>query len=594
VRADPRVPGPGGPELAGRRNAVPWIALAAILLLGAGLRFGCIDAGLPAVFLSDEELVTKNALSLGARRTLEPLYFEYPTFEIYLLAALYAALFVAGSLAGAYEGATDFAVRFFIDPTPVYLVGRAASAAMSLGAVVVVYLLGRRLYGARAGLFGALLLALGIESAREAALATPNAPLAFLAILAFLPIEAVARRGTLRDYLLAGATIGLSVSAKYNSGLLVIPLLVAHFGAGARRPGQWLFLALAVAAATFLLVTPYWVLSFGDYLDGYLYSSSHMRIGHVGHMGKTPVLWAVREILSQERTAALLAFAGGLLALRRRSRGDVLLLSFLVPSFLAIASLKNQQLDYLASLWPPAAILGGRALEAVLGRGPLRRSRMLATFAGSLLVAPSLLGAVGELRRARSTDTREVARDWIEKSIPSGSGIAYDKYHYEPRLLDAGRAGRSKVGRQYVGDRFAARLEEALRGLATYRLVPIIVPTDEPDLTGVVLDAPIPDSLQARIVRDRFLSRDFSSRSRSVDELIAEGAEYVLLSSQWTDRFLVAPPPPADSPLRLFWMRERTHLEGLIADPRVVEFRRWAPGAGLVGPRVTLYRIAPR
>jgi hypothetical protein len=36
--------------------------LLAILLLGAAFRFGRIGAGLPGVFLADEELVTKNAL----------------------------------------------------------------------------------------------------------------------------------------------------------------------------------------------------------------------------------------------------------------------------------------------------------------------------------------------------------------------------------------------------------------------------------------------------------------------------------------------------------------------------------------------------
>ncbi len=604
-RLEPDPPGVGSDSRPATRLG---IALATVLLLGAALRFGRIEAGLPAVFLPDEELVTKNALSLAARRTLEPLYFEYPTFEIYLLAALYAALFLAGLLAGAYRSATDFAVQFFIDPTPVYLVGRAASAAMSVGAIAVVYVLGRRLYGPRAGLLGALLLALGIEPAREAALATPNAPLAFLAVLALLSIEAVARRGAPRDYLLAGAAIGLSVSAKYNSALLVLPLVVAHVAgsspraapsphvaahpaAPGRRPLRPLLVALLAAGGVFLLITPYWILGFADYLDGYLYASSMMRTGHVGYMGKPTILWAVREILAEERTAGLLAFAGGLAALRRRGRGDLLLLSFLVPSFLAIASLKNQQLDYLTCLWPPAAVLAGRALDGVLGLAPLRRSVALAAVVGAALVAPSGLGAAAELRRARGPDTREAARAWIEKNIAPGTGIAFDVYHYGPRLLDAGRAGRSRVGREVVGTGFAAALEEALRGRATYRLVPIIVSTERPTLTGDVADSASGGPAHERVLRDQFLWRQFRSRSRGVDELLAEGAAFIVLSSAWTERFVHGAPPPPDNPLHLLWARERAYFETLLRDPRVVEHRRWDPAGGLVGPRITLYRI---
>jgi len=603
-------------------------ALFAILLAAAIFRFGRIDIGLPAVFLSDEELVTKNALSLAARRTLEPLYFDYPTLEIYFLGALYAALFVAGRVTGLYASPLDFGVRFFIDPTAVYLAGRAASAAMGVGAVFAAFLVGRRFYGTRAGLFAALLLAIGIESAREAGLATPNAPLALLAMLAFLPIHSVLTRGRMRDSVAAGLAIGLAVSAKYNSALLVLPLAIAHAWSwrnarAARRDGSdgaagpsrasardaatRFAAALLIAAATFIALNPYWILAFGKYWDGYLYQALHMRTGHIGFMGKPPVIWALVELVRQERTAGILALAGGGLALALRRPGDWLLLSFIVPSFLAIASLANQQLDYLASLWPPAAILGGRALAglagAILGtregeaRAAAARPPAARTFAAAaivaVVVAPSLAGALAELRAARTTDTRNAACEWIEANIPAGAVVAFDHFHYDARLLDAGRARRSKLGREHVGDAFAGALETALAGRATYRLVPIIVPSDTLALpVGEIPAAELAD-VRARVAANHFLATDFSTRSRTLDELVADGAEYVMLSSKWIDRYVASPPPPRESLLYWYWVRERNAFEAILRDGRLREVRRWESGAGsgLVGPRVVLYRI---
>jgi len=581
-----------------RRIVTPKTLLAIVLIAGALVRFGRIGAGLPNVFLPDEELNLTNALSLLARRTLEPLRYDYPTFEIYLLAAINAALFAAGRIAGAYASATDFGVKFFVDATLVYLAGRAASALFGVSAIAAAWAIGRRLYGERAGLFAAVFLALGIESAREAGVATPNSALTFLSAVAFLLIVRAAERGGPRDYLLAGAAIGLSISAKYNAAGLMIPLVAAHAMACGRRPFSSLALAAAVALLAFLAVTPYWVLGFREYLSGYLLAASHMRTGHIGHMGKTPILWAVREILSQERIAGLLAFAGAAIALARRTRGDVLLLAFLVPSFLAITSLGHQQLDYVAFLWPPAAVLAGRALDALLHAllraRSLARPAQVAAAVAALAIAPSALGAVQEFRRATRTDTREVAREWIEANLPANAAIAIGRYHDLPRLLDLERARRSKLGSRHVGGDYYGAVEAALGPRPSYRLVPILVSADRAVVPESLASADSMSAVRARIAGNRYLNDQFSTRERSLDELLSEGAGFVLLSSQTTDRYLVEPPPPSASALRLLWLREREFFSGLLADERLEVIHRWDPDRGLTGPRITLYRIAAR
>jgi hypothetical protein len=305
-------------------------------------------------------------------------------------------------------------------------------------------------------------------------------------------------------------------------------------------------------------------------------------------------VWAFEAIVRQERTAGLIAIAGVIVALVRRRTGDRLVLAFVLPSFLAIASLPNQQLDYLAALWPPAALLGGRALSALLGAARLDRSRALTFAAVALVLAPSAAGAIAELRAARAPDTRLAARDWIERNVPSGAGVAFDRYHYVAPLLDAGRARRSEVGRKHVGANFADALDRALAGRPTYNLVPMLVLSDTLIFPPEVDSLPEAAAFRERAARDPFLVEQvFGTRNRTLDELRAAGADYVLVSSRWTDRFLVEEPPPRDNPLYLYWRRERADLLRVIEHPRVTELHRWEPSGGLVGPRVTLYRITP-
>ena len=67
------------------------ILLAAFILRLIGIRYG-----LPSFFNSDEPFNVINALAFGAKKSLEPTYYVYPTFFSYLLFAVYGLFFSIG------------------------------------------------------------------------------------------------------------------------------------------------------------------------------------------------------------------------------------------------------------------------------------------------------------------------------------------------------------------------------------------------------------------------------------------------------------------------------------------------------------------
>ena len=81
-----------------------------LIVIGLIVRFWGITYGLPAVYNSTEYFIAKHALSFGARQTLEPLFFIYPTFYVYFIALLFAGYFLAVLLFGWFHVTEDFAV----------------------------------------------------------------------------------------------------------------------------------------------------------------------------------------------------------------------------------------------------------------------------------------------------------------------------------------------------------------------------------------------------------------------------------------------------------------------------------------------------
>ncbi len=165
-------------------------------------------------------------------------------------------------------------------------VGRFLTALVDTGTVLLVFLLGRRLFGARVGLLAAALLALTVLHIQLAHFWTSDPYLTFFALAALWamvaaqgarPREMSVDRAGLNQvsgaagdtaanarrlgYLLAaGVFVGLAVGSKFTAVLLFAPLAwVALVGGGKRRWIEW---AIAVAASilVFVLTNPFAIL----------------------------------------------------------------------------------------------------------------------------------------------------------------------------------------------------------------------------------------------------------------------------------------------------------------------------------------------
>ena len=288
-------------------------------------------------------------------------------------------------------------------------IARDAGSVFSAATVFAVGRLGRRLYGARAGLLAAALLAVSPLPVRFAHIATTDTPAVFWSVLALWMAARAGGGGKGRDVVLAGLFTGLAAATKYPAAAIAAPVLLCL----PHRPAPWRQPALcaAVAMATFAAATPF------VWLDGSLFwrHLSDMARTHLGPGAAAAGLSLPRVLVYAVGWAGLPALlAGALVAGRRRAAGDLAVVAGLLLLAAPVALATSSFLRYALPVTPFACLLVARALAALPG-----------PTAGGLLLAAAIAAqpahtSLSTWQLLSGADTRSLARTWILERAPEG------------------------------------------------------------------------------------------------------------------------------------------------------------------------------
>src|SRR6202043_1899475 len=122
-----------------------------------------------------------------------------------------------------YGGGAGTQRAFALHPSGVYTLARVAAAVLGTIALWLLYVTGARLFNRAVGLLAAALEAVAFLPVFYSHLALNDAPTLAPLTLSLLGSAGVLRRGRARDYLLAGAGLGLACATKYTAGIAVVP-----------------------------------------------------------------------------------------------------------------------------------------------------------------------------------------------------------------------------------------------------------------------------------------------------------------------------------------------------------------------------------
>lgn len=204
-----------------QRHAATF-ALCLIVLLGAILRLNGRDWDDSHYLNPDERFMTMVATGISwpssiaeyfdsAVSPLNPYNNNFPTYVYGTL-----PLFL-GKLAGDLSDNNVYG-NF-------HLAGRSLSTIFDLTTVVLVYFVGRRLFGVRTGLLASLLMSLTALNIQASHFFTADAYLATFILATFLMILKANERGRWWEYLAAGTFAGLAIATKL-SGLPAVAMLL--------------------------------------------------------------------------------------------------------------------------------------------------------------------------------------------------------------------------------------------------------------------------------------------------------------------------------------------------------------------------------
>lgn len=320
------------PEAAPRR----WAALGILTLITAlatFVRAWQLDA---LGFNSDEAVYAGQAASLAGN----PRYAElFPVFRAHpmLFQAVLSPFFRSGE---------------------VDLAGRVVVVVFGVATVLAVYLLGARLYGRRAGLVAALLLAVMPYHVLVTRQVLLDGPMVFFATLTLYCLVRFVQGQRLGWYLATAAMLGLTMLTKETSVILagsvyaflaLTPLV--------RRPVRLTLVALPVLAAVFA------VHPISQALSGRSSTGRNYLVWQLFRRPNHPMGFYLENVPVAAGLLVLAAAIGGLWwARRRRSWRETLLLSWLVVPVVFFQLWPVKGFQYLLPAAVPLVVLAARAL----------------------------------------------------------------------------------------------------------------------------------------------------------------------------------------------------------------------------------------
>ena len=449
-------------------------AIFIVLVIAACLRFYGIDWDHGHLFHPDERAILfhVNDMSwpdlnnLGVllnpeTSPMNPKWFPYGSLPMYLVKLL-------GDLLGYFITIDFYDLRF---------IGRSISALADLGTISFVFLLARRLYSRNIALLASMFVALSVIHIQLSHFYAVDTYLTFFVLGALYFMSRIMQYGRTQDSIIAGCFVGLAFASKISVLLIYIPLFFSFgiffwetYRTNPEEHRSLIFdlirnvlVAVLASLAIFFITTPYAFIDWSrpqacDVPFSYLQflgknyflcdvgAQYNMAKGTSGlpftqqYIGTIPYWYQIKQLSLFGLGLPLgivtwLSLAFSLfISAKYRNRGDLLILSWLLPYFILTGNMQVKFLRYLLPMSPLLMIICARVLfwlrDYLLSRDV--RLHRISTILIVFLLLSTAFYAVAYSGIYRSTHSAVLASNWIQENVRIGSVIL--KEHWEEQI----------------------------------------------------------------------------------------------------------------------------------------------------------------
>lgn len=412
--------------------------ITAIFAGGIAIRFYGIDFGLPYLYDPDEPSFVTPAMTMLREKSFNPHWFQHPgSTTIYSLMVLYGIVYFVGKGLGFFPHPENFAELFRTDPSLVYLSGRLWMVTLSILCVVLIFVIARRISNRWPALLAAAIFAFSPVVVEHSQIIRSDMMLTLFLLVSFWFILNILERNLWKDYLFAGAALGLSVATKYPAAFFIPMLALTHFLARPFAwPQQWKLLSSALALVVGIFTgSPYLFIEYRLVIASVLVENRQQHLGATGVNFIHNLFWYVGKQMPKALSVVgtIFGLLGALSSLRLKSKNRLVLAAC---PFFYLACISFLQLRWERWMIPALAFVAILSAIAVFDFvewiEKRHRSRVLSSFGMGLLAILILLPVIHKDlmngREKSGSDTRTSGREWILKNIPYGSKLLMEVY----------------------------------------------------------------------------------------------------------------------------------------------------------------------
>ena len=251
-----------------------------LVIIAFYLRFLRTGFGLPYLYLWDEPQTSSAALKMLKTGDYNPHFFNYGTLLIYLnlivdkFYLLYHSVFFDGIALSDIKIDMDTGWHWSISHPVFYYCNRILTAVLGTCTVVVTFYIGKLIFNKYVGFVSAGFLAVLPIHIIHSSYVTTDIPVGFFFLAVSLFSIYFIETGKTRYYLISLFFTGLTIATKYNGGIIyLLPFIsliwLSYKDRKWRRPVYWVLLFM-VPTCVFIVVMPYSVLDFPEYIGGAL------------------------------------------------------------------------------------------------------------------------------------------------------------------------------------------------------------------------------------------------------------------------------------------------------------------------------------
>lgn len=405
--------------------------VAFILVLGFVLRFIGIRHGLPGVYHPDEPIVVSRAVSVVLNGDYNPHFFHWPSLLMYLLAIEYEIIYLFGRIAGTFNNGEDYFKYYSTHRGEFHYWGRLLVAAMGTGIGYFFYLTVKPWLDNKSAIFALCLSLITPLLIKHSQYVTPDVPALFFASVSIFFLSRFHFRDKKISMLYWAAVMaGIATATKYNYALMIIPLLIMYFAdmpPKARfklKPLIYIFTSFLVS---FFVFNPFIILDFSTFVFQFKEISLHLGEGHIGmESGKHPSVELISHLINGTGWMFFIAAIIGLaVSFRNNKMWTIALISF--PLLILIL---HGRWSVTADRYAVPLLIFALLFSTVFIRYLFSRSlyhRAFGFVAVTLLLIQPIISCANIYSESTKSDTREVARIWINQNIPRGSKLALEK-----------------------------------------------------------------------------------------------------------------------------------------------------------------------